>query len=398
MNIPYVALKNLRRKLTRTWLLFSIVAVVSCTLFSATLFLKSINNALRIGTYRLGADILVVPESAETKAKSALLSGEPTHFLMDRAVLDQVKAVTGVKNATPQLFIKPASFSCCFNVDVFLIAFDPDTDFTVKPWLEQHLNRKLALNEIITGRAVPVIVGDTIPFFGTNFRVAGTMEATGMDFFDRAVFMSLDSAYKMSEDSKTKAVQPTDIARDQISTVLVQVRDEMTPDRVAIRIEHDVKGVKALVSDRIISTVRKQLAGLIKAILVISIILWFIVLLIMAFAFYMIVNERRREIGILRAMGANRGHIAAIILNEATFLSAAGGAMGIVLGYVMLFSFKNLMLHYLRLPYLFPAPGELAVLTIGALAVSVLTGLIAALLPSLTILRVEPYEAIRSAE
>jgi len=65
MNIPYVALKNLKRKLTRTWLLFAIVAVVSCTLFAATLFLKSINNALMIGTYRLGADILVVTERAE---------------------------------------------------------------------------------------------------------------------------------------------------------------------------------------------------------------------------------------------------------------------------------------------------------------------------------------------
>ena len=398
MNIPYVALKNLKRKITRTWLLFAIVAVVSCTLFAATLFLKSINNALRIGTYRLGADILVVPESAESKAKSALLSGEPTHFLMDRSILERVKAIDGVKHATPQLFIKPASFSCCFNVDVFLVAFDPETDFTVKPWLEKNLNRKLGIDEIITGRAVPVIAGDKIPFFGTTYTVAGTMEATGMDFFDRAVFMSLDSAYKMAADSKAKALQVLDVGRDQISTVLVQVKDDMTPDRVAIRIEHDISGVKALVSDTIISTVRKQLAGLIKAILLISIILWFIVLLIMAFAFYMIVNERRREIGLLRAMGANKGHIAAIILNEATLLSASGGAAGIILGYVLLASFKNLILHYLRLPYLFPDTGELIAFTAGALLFSVLTGLFAALLPSLSILRVEPYEAIRSSE
>ena len=398
MNIPYVALRNLKRKLTRTWLLFAIVAVVSCTLFAATLFLKSINNALRIGTYRLGADILVVPESAENKAKSALLSGEPTHFLMDRSILDRVRNIEGVKNATPQLFVKPTSFTCCFNVDVFLVAFDPETDFTVKPWLEQHLNRKLGINEIITGRSVPVVAGDHIPFFGTTFRVAGTMEATGMDFFDRAVFMSLDAAYLMAENSKAKAMQPIDIKRDQISTVLVQVKDEITPDRAAIRIEHDISGVKALVSDTIISTVRKQLSGLIKAIFIISIILWFIVLLIMAFAFYMIVNERRREIGLLRAMGANRGHVAAIILNEATLLSAAGGAAGILLGYVLLFSFKNLMLHYLRLPYLFPSTPELITLTAGALFFAILTGLLAAFLPSITILKVEPYEAIRSAE
>lgn len=398
MNIPYVALRNLKRKPARTWLLFSIVVVVSCTLFSATLFLKGINNALSIGAYRLGADILVVPESAETKAKTALLSGEPTHFLMDRSVLDRVRTVAGVKNATPQLFITPTSFTCCFNVDVFLVAFDPETDFTVKPWLEKNLSRKLAINELITGRSIPVIAGDKIPFFGTTFAVAGSMEATGMDFFDRAVFMSLDAAYTMAENSKSKALQPVDIGRGQVSTVLVQVTDEMTPDRVAIRIEHEIGGVKALVSDTIISTVRKQLSGLIKAIFIISIFLWFIVLLIMAFAFYMIVNERRREIGLLRAMGANKGHIAAIILNEAALLSAAGGTVGIILGYGLLMSFKNLILHHLRLPYLFPSFPELIALTGVALLFSTVTGLISALLPSLSVLRMEPYETIRSSE
>ncbi len=398
MNIPYVALKNLKRKITRTWLLFAIVAVVSGTLFSATLFLKSINNALMIGTYRLGADILVVPESAENKAKSALLSGEPTHFLMDRGILDRVRKIGGVRNATPQLFVKPTSFTCCFNVDVFLVAFDPETDFTVKPWLEKHLNRKLGINEIITGRSVPVIPGDSIPFFGTTFRVAGTLEATGMDFFDRAVFMSLDAAYKMAEDSKKKALQPLAIGRDMISTVLVQVNDDSTPDRAAIRIEHDISGVKALVSDTVISTVRKQLSGLIHAILIISVILWFIVLLIMAFAFYMIVNERRREIGLLRAIGANKKHISAILLTEACLLSAAGGSAGIVLGFGVLMTFKDLILHYLKLPYLFPAFGSLIALTGAALAFSLLTGLLSALLPSLTVLKMEPYEAIRSTE
>lgn len=400
MNILYVAFKNLRRKITRTGLLLAIVAVVSCTLFTATLFLRSINNALKLGTYRLGADILVVPGNAEVveKAQKALLAGEPTEFFMDKSILDKVKKVEGVRNATPQLFIKPASFTCCFNVDVFLVAFDPETDFTVKPWLEKHLNRSLGPNEIITGREIPVIPGDTIPFFGTTFQVAGTMEPTGMDFFDRSAFMSLDGAYRMAEDSKTKAIQKIEIGRDKISTVLVQVNEDVAPDRVAIRIEHDLPGVKALVSDTVISTVRKQLSGLIHAIVIISSILWFIVLLIMAFAFYMIVSERRREIGLLRAMGANKLHIASIILNEAALLSAAGGAAGVMVGFALLMSFKNLMLHYLKLPYLFPSTGELLLLIAGAVFFSLITGLLSALLPSLSVIKTEPYEAIRRAE
>jgi len=398
MNIYSVAFKNLRRKVTRTWLLLAIVAVVSCTLFSATLFLRSIGNALRIGTYRLGADILVVPESAEGKAKSALLSGEPTTFLMDRAILDKVRAVDGVKNATPQLFIKPASFTCCYNVDVFLIAYDPDTDFTVKPWLEKHLSRKPGLTEIITGREVPVIVGDAIPFYGTNFTVVGTMEPTGMDFFDRSVFMSLDAAYAMAEASAAKSPMPISIGRDKISTVLVQVRDDITPDRVAIRIEHDIPGIKAISSDTVISTVRRQLAGLMHIILAISVILWFIILLIMAFAFTMIVNERRRELGLLRAMGATKTDIATLILTEASALSVAGGMAGILFGFVLLLSLKGTLLHYLKLPYLFPSPASLVLLVCSALAIAAITGLLSALLPAASAFRQEPYEAIRSAE
>lgn len=398
MNISYVAVKNLARKPIRTWLLLAIVSVVSCTLFSATLFLKSVNNALMIGTYRLGADVLVVPEDAEQVARTALLSGQPTHFLMDRAVLERVRAVEGVMNATPQLFVKPTSFTCCYNVDVFLIAFDPETDFTVKPWLEKNLKKGLALDEIITGREVPVIVGDSIPFFGTVFRVAGTMEATGMDFFDKAVFMSMEAAYRMAENSVKKAVQRLEVRRDQVSTVLVQVKDDFTPDRVALRIEHDISGIKAIVSDTVISTVRRQLAGLIKAVLIISIVLWLIVLLIMSFAFTMIVNERRRELGLLRAVGAARGHIARIILSEAGLLSFAGGAVGVLAGFVIVALLRDVVLHHLKLPYLFPAVGELTLLCGGAVLFSICTGLLSALLPVSSALKQEPYDAIRREE
>jgi putative ABC transport system permease protein len=398
MNITTLARRNLKRKSARTWLLLAIVAVVSCTLFSATLFLKSINNALRLGTYRLGADILVVPRESETVAREALLSGHPTQFVMDRAVLDKVRAVSGVKAVTPQLFIQPTSFTCCFNVDVFLVAFDPDSDFTVRPWLKKHLGRPLGPGEVITGREIPVVAGNEIPFFGSGFRVAGTMERTGMDFFDRAAFMSMESAYRMAENSRGAAVKPLDIGRDKISTVLVQINEDMTPDRVAIRIEHDVDGVKAIASDTVISTVRQQLSGLIRAIFIISAILWAIVLLIMAFAFSMIVNERRREIGLLRAMGAARGQLVRVILTEAGLLSTVGGAAGVVLGLSILLSFKELMLHHLRLPYLFPETPDLLLLTGAALAIALLTGLLAALLPAWSAVRSEPYEAIRSSE
>jgi putative ABC transport system permease protein len=393
-----LATRNLRRKFIRTLVLLLIVGVVTGTLLSATIFISGMQNALKIGTYRLGADVLVVPEKDEAKAKAALLAGEPTTFYMDRSVFDKVRKIEGVKDASPQLFIKPASFTCCYNVEAFLVAFDPATDFTINPWLKKNLNKPLVGNEVIAGRELPVLAGDTIPFFGTPFQVMGTMEPTGMKFFDRSVFMTMDAAYEMAKNSKNRAMQTLDLQKDKISAVLVQVKDNWQPDRVAIRIEHDVDGVKAIASDQVVSTVRKQLSGLMRGILVISAVLWVLALLIMGFAFYMIVNERQRELGLLRAMGAKRGHVFSLIVSEAVIISVAGGIFGMAAGASLLFFFRKIIIQSLKLPYLLPSVPVLSELVAGAIIFSILTGLLASLLPAVSASKKEPYEAIRKGE
>ncbi len=224
------------------------------------------------------------------------------------------------------------------------------------------------------------------------------MEPTGMKFFDRSVFMTMDAAYAMAEASATRAQQTITIERNKISAVLVQVQDGFTPDRIAIRIEHDVPGVKAIASDEVISTVRKQLAGLLKGILLISAVLWILALLMMAFAFSMIVNERQREFGLLRAMGAKKNHIFLLIITEALTVSVSGGVIGLITGSALLLTFKNLILHSLRLPYLLPPAAVLSELVLAAIIFSLITGLLASLLPASSASRMEPYEAIRKGE
>jgi putative ABC transport system permease protein len=398
LNLTSFAINNLRRKIIRSLLLFLSVAVVTGTLFSATVFISSMKNALKIGTYRLGADVLVVPEKYASDARSALLAGEPTSFYMSRDILAKVKKVDGVRKASPQLFIKPTSFTCCYSVNAFLVAFDPETDFTITPWLAKNLNKPLVGNEVITGRSMPIIAGDSISFFGTLFTVAGTMEATGMKFFDQSIFMTMDAAYKMAEDSKTKSMQPLNIEKDRISTVLVQVEDGMTPDRVAIRIEHDVDGVRAIASDEVISTVRKQLMGLLKGILAISALLWILSLLMMGFVFYMIVNERQRELGLLRSMGAKKRDVFRLIITEAVIISTLGGIAGLICGSALLLAFKDVILHYLKLPYLLPPVTFLIEIIFGAVLFSLLTGLLSSLFPAIVASSMEPYEAIRKGE
>lgn len=47
------------------------------------------------------------------------------------------------------------------------------------------------------------------------------------------------------------------------------------------------------------------------------------------------VTERRREIGILRAIGAGRGHLLRLLLAEGLALGLLGLAVGSVLGYLL---------------------------------------------------------------
>jgi putative ABC transport system permease protein len=398
INIFSLASKNLRRKMGRTLVLLLIVAMVTGTLLGATIFMTGMKNALKIGTYRLGADILVVPAKNEAEAKTALLAGEPTSFTMERSVYEKVKQVDGVKQASPQLFIQPASFSCCFSVESFLVAFDPKTDFTVTPWLEKNLDKPLSDDEVIAGREIPVVEGTVVPFFGTPFTVAATMAPTGMQFFDKSIFMTMDAAYTMAKNSKERAMQPLTLDRSKISAVLVRVNEDIAPDRVAIRIEHAVDGVRAIASDQVVNTVRRQLGGLLHGILVISGVLWILALLMVGFAFCMIVNERRREIGLLRSMGAKVRHVFNLIVLEAVMISIGGGVLGIGVASGLLFALKDRMVHSLRLPYILPPPLILAELVGAALVLAALTGLLASLGPGAVASRMEPYEAIRKGE
>lgn len=398
LSLFKLAVCNLRRKVVRTVLLLVVAALVSGTLLSATVFIFGMQNALKIGTYRLGADVLVVPAKNEEQARTALLAGKPTSFYMERSVLERIRQVEGVQAASPQIFIEPSSFTCCYNVDVFLVAFDPATDFTITPWLEKSSGITITGDEVIVGRAMPVMTGAVIPFFGTPFKVVGTMEPTGMKFFDQSIFMTMDAAYRMAENSATRSLQPIALDKNKISAVLVKTDATLSPERVALRIMHAIDDVKAIASDEVVNTVRKQLSGLLTGIIVVSGVLWAMCLFMIGFAFYMIVNERQRELGMLRAMGAKRGQVFRLIILEAVLITLSGGLVGLGLGFGLLFALEGVIRTSLQLPYLLPSPLVVQELVVGSLLFSVLTGLISALLPAFLASRLEPYEAIRTGE
>jgi putative ABC transport system permease protein len=115
--------------------------------------------------------------------------------------------------------------------------------------------------------------------------------------------------------------------------------------------------------------------------------------------FRTIVAERRRDIGMLRSLGASRRAIIGIVLSEGLIQGVIGSALGLVLGYLlglgMVAFMSPIAEQYLNIRVGNPEVSPL--LLIGSLSLGVGVTLLAGLIPAISASRITPLEALRPA-
>ena len=105
------------------------------------------------------------------------------------------------------------------------------------------------------------------------------------------------------------------------------------------------------------------------------------------------VNERRRELGLLRAVGASRRQVLRLVLSEAAGLSIVGSILGITAGTAAAFATQRALAGFGLSA--FDAPMSTLALIVFAAAI---LGLGASILPALRASRTDPLEAIAAAD
>jgi putative ABC transport system permease protein len=111
----------------------------------------------------------------------------------------------------------------------------------------------------------------------------------------------------------------------------------------------------------------------------------------------MAVLERRREIGIMKALGASDADVKKLFFAEAATMGLVGGALGVALGWVIGRAINfgtNLYLHKMKMPAenLWTVPLWLVA---GAVVFAVLVSVLAGIYPAARAARLDPVQALR---
>ena len=226
-------------------------------------------------------------------------------------------------------------------------------------------------------------LGETVRIGSWRMRVIGVLQERGQQLgmnVDETVLIPTATAMRLGNRSSLTQIMldlhpraDADRVIEDVTTVLVDRHDEedftcISQDAV-IESLSSILGILTLVVAGIAS-VSLAVAGIgIMNVMLVS------------------VSERRDEVGLLKAVGANQRQILFVFLLEAALLSSAGGLLGLVVGTVLV--------HLGNIAY--PTVDIVAPLwAVGAvLTLSLGTGIVFGVLPAWNASRVDPVAALQ---
>jgi putative ABC transport system permease protein len=179
------------------------------------------------------------------------------------------------------------------------------------------------------------------------FRVAGVLARTGTPV-DRTVHVSLEAIEAIHIDWQAGAPMPgiaisadrarsMDLTPKAITGALVGLKSKVATFQVQRFVnEYPEEPLSAILPGVALSQLWNLIGIAENALLIVSVFVVVVGLFGMLTALLTSLNERRREMAILRSVGARPGHVFALIMGEAGFLTLLGALLGLALLYLML--------------------------------------------------------------
>ncbi|OPX89177.1 MAG: Macrolide export ATP-binding/permease protein MacB [Pelotomaculum sp. PtaB.Bin013] len=391
----YLAWRNTVRRRSQSMLTVIITALtifIFVIVFSVFLMMQ---EGLSLSGKRLGADVIVLPDLAKADAYQTLFTANPANVYMPKSIIEKLSNIEGVEQASPQFFTQTLTGGCCsYGEEIRLVGYDEKTDFILKPYFNEQNFDRLEDDQVIIGSKVEAHLGNVVAILGKPFTVVGTLYPTGSGM-DGTIYLNIDVARKLARDiPELQHLWKDALPDDLISSILIKTQNSTSKTEVVDEIKQSGLGVQAVATSETINNARSQIDIISKVIFGLCLSSLMITVLSLIGRFNSLAKERKREIGLLRAIGIQKKQIFQLIMSEAWLMAFIGGVLGSLLACICVIPILGILESAFVLPSgIWTWSTALKSGCFGVL-VAILLGFVASVYPAWKSASLDPQEAI----
>ncbi|AKM82648.1 TPA: ABC transporter permease [Candidatus Berkelbacteria bacterium] len=274
------------------------------------------------GLSHVVSTIGVLSDRLESASTNLISSIEPGEF-GNRQKRQENSSVSSNNTSANQSFTMPVMVSATSDINSLSSLNVSELTLTSGDKIDASSSENIAMLGKDLASKNGLSVGSTFKAYDQDIKVVGIYD-TGNTFTNGSVLMPLKTLQNLSSQTgQVNQIVVTTDSIDNLSSVETAIKDKIGSDKVDVVSSQDQSqnAVTPLENIKTISTY-----SLVGSIIAGSI----IILLTMV----MIVRERRREIGVLKAIGSSNTKIMAQFISEALTLTLISSLAGIILGLI----------------------------------------------------------------
>jgi putative ABC transport system permease protein len=409
MNYMTFITASLRNKPGRNLATLFCFAFIAANIFTGQFLIAGAAGGVDRSVTRMGADHVVVPSQYMVFLRGggpdntiAIVMAEPSNYRMRDDIMEKLGKVQGVSAMSPQLYVATLNLPELSPEPVNIYGIEPETDFTVQPWLQKPMDNPLKVGEVIIGHDISGDIATRISIGNQTYSIAGRLDPT-LSSIDHTVILRLDDAYSLAAIKGVVPASAPKIIVGDVNAVLIRDAADEKQNVVGTRIKRvfstspEYRYVSVIGRHVSLDPAAEDIREIPGLLNLISAFVVIVALPLIALIGAMVAHERQREIGLLKSMGAKRNVIFFLVIIESLVLAAIGGIAGVVFSLFAFFLMNTwgVLNSALQVSFRMPPLIEICSMAGLALLIVITIGTISALWPAYRSSMMNPYDAIR---
>ncbi|WDQ34610.1 FtsX-like permease family protein [Paenibacillus marchantiae] len=230
-------------------------------------------------------------------------------------------------------------------------------------------------------------------------RVTGVLKVPGgmsenNAMYDKKVYVSLETARMLAEQFQSSQAQAA--AAGRLNSALVKVEDK----KYVAQVQEQIQKLTLMTDSNLYQeqAMKEQLGMYQKAAMGIGIFVMLLASLSIIVAMIMSTHQRRKQIGVMKVLGANLWQIRQMFITEAAVLGVLGGIVGVFIAYGAIQGVNGLLQGQISMEASTPLQVVIETSALPAgIAFAVLTGVLSGIYPAISASRTNALQVIKSA-